>query len=178
MSMTTKRITAVAAAGAVLILAIWYVAIFRPQSNHLKAAHTAYASAEQQVDSLRSQVATLQALERQVPHDKAVLASLNQAIPSTPDLKDILDQLHSLAVSTGVELTSVAPSVSPNAASGGGISSITMTLSLSGTYPQVTNFLKGLTTMPRTVVINSVSIGGGSGGNLSTSLSTYIYYAA
>jgi type IV pilus assembly protein PilO len=177
-NMTTKRITAVAAVGAVLILAIWYLALFSPQSKNLKAAHKAYTAAEQQVNALRTQVAGLQALERQVPHDKAVLASLNQAIPSTPDLKDVLDQLHALAVSTGVELTSVGPSVSPNANSSGGISSITMTLNLTGTYPQVTNFLKGLTTMPRTVVINSVSIGGGSAGSLSTSLSTYIYYAA
>jgi Tfp pilus assembly protein PilO len=175
---STKRITAVAVAAAVVVLLIWYVALFRPQSRHLSAAHKAHAAAEALVQQRQQQIGELQSLVHQIPADDAKLSTLNAAVPTTPDLKDILDQLHGLATSTGCELTAVnpAPPATPGTSTSGP-QSIQVMMSVSGGYSQLMAFLTGLNHIPRTVVVDSASIGSSSAG-LQAQLTARIFYSA
>ena len=180
MTFTTRRIGAVAAAAAVVITLIWYVALFRPQSAHLKAAHAAYDQAAAQILQLDTQVATLQALERQIPADKTKLAALTTALPQSSDLQDALNQLHALATGTGVQLTAVNPSgdTGPTGSqTAGGVKAIKLSLSLTGPYPPMMAFISGLDSMTRTVVVDSASFSPAADGTLTTSLTTRIFYA-
>lgn len=172
----TKRISAVTAGAAVVLIVIWYMALFRPQSHHLTSAHKAYASAEAQINQLQQQADRLEALERQIPADNAKLSTLNSAVPSTPDLKDVLDQLHGLATSTGCQLTAVNPATPTTSGTAtAGPQSLQTTMTVTGSYPQLMSFMTGLTRIPRTVVVDSVSIGSASGG-LQAQLTTRIFY--
>jgi Tfp pilus assembly protein PilO len=171
------------AAGAALLLAvIWYMALFRPQSHHLSTAHAARAAAEAQVQSLNGQVAHLKALEKQIPQDTATLAVLKAAVPDTPDLPDALGQLHNAATSSGVQLSGVSPSSPPTSASAGGQQhsgppSINLSMTASGNYQQLTNFMTRLDGMARTVVIDTVSIGASTTSTLTANFSAQIFYA-
>ncbi len=186
MNMPTRRLFSLAAAAVVVLMFAWYLAIYRPSSAKINAAHKAYNAAAAQIKKLDAQVGSLQALEAQIPADKVKLASLDGALPTTPNLRALLDQLHALATSTGTQLTTVSPSpprpattsqaAAPNAAPSG-LQKISIIMSATGTYPQLTNFLSGLAGLQRSLVIESVSITSAQGGQLTSSMSTEVFYA-
>lgn len=192
MNMPTRRLFGLAAAAVLVLTAGWYLAVYRPASAKISAAHKAYAVAAGQIQKLDAQVASLQALEVQIPADKTRLATLDAALPTTPDLRALLDQLHALATSTGTQLTTVSPSppqpaianqsssTATSAKAGSsttGLQMIAITMSGTGTYQQLTSFLSGLAGLQRSLTIQSVSITAGNGGQLTVSLSTQVYFA-
>lgn len=183
MNMTTRRIGAVTAAAAVLLVLIWYAALLRPQTAHAKAAHTAYAAAQAKSAELQSQIATLQALLREVPADQARLVTLNAAVPARPALSDLLTQLHQDATATGVQLTAVTPAAPATSGSTagtalpGGAHSLAVPLSVTGTYPSLMSFLRRLTSMPRVAVVDGLSLSPTSGG-MTASLTVRVFYGA
>jgi type IV pilus assembly protein PilO len=190
MNSPTTRIGIAAGIAAVVLAAAWYIALFRPESHHLKAAHAAHAAAEAQVKTLDAQVTQLKALEKQIPQDRARLQVLKAAVPDTPDLPDALGQLHNAATQSGVTLSSVSPTPPPivapasaQSAAGGqppavGPQAISLTLSATGTYAQMMAFMRQLDTIARTVVINTVSLSSGTVGALTANFTTQIFYAA
>jgi Tfp pilus assembly protein PilO len=180
MNTTIKRISAVAGLAALVIVALWYFALFSPQAKDLSKAHKDHAAAEQKISQLQGQVVQLNALKSQIPADKAALSVLNAAVPSSPQLDNVLRQLHAAATASGITLSTVGPS-SPTAASTStasktsGTPSITLALSASGTYSQITAFLSQLARMPRTVVVSSLNIAG-SGTQLTAQITANIFY--
>lgn len=185
MNVSTRRITGVAAAAAVVLVLVWYVALFRPESHHLSSARQAYAAAEKQVSSLRQQVVSLEAIEKQIPADKARLAQLDAAVPHSPDLRGLLDQLHALATATGVVVTVVSPAAPSNSTSTGstaksslgGAQSTQVALTLDGSYQQMAAFLTGLSSMARSVVVDGANISSSRHG-LAAQLTTQIFYTS
>jgi Tfp pilus assembly protein PilO len=105
-----KRIGGLTAAAAIVLIAVWYLSLFRPQQHELAAAHRRDAAAAQQASQLQQQVTSLQALEREIPADSARLKTVDAALPHTEDLQDVFSQLHQAATTSGVQLTTVSPS--------------------------------------------------------------------
>ncbi|MGH9054517.1 MAG: type 4a pilus biogenesis protein PilO [Acidimicrobiales bacterium] len=180
MNVATRRIAAIAAGAAVVLLIIWYVAAWRPLSSQLHKAHVAHAAAQVKVQQLGSEVVTLQGLVKQVPADTARLAQLDANIPDTPQLDQALDQLHQVAVTSGVSLTTVGPSspaapAASGAAAPSGPPALTLTLSATGTQQQVMAFLASLATMPRTVVVDHLGLSGSN--QVTASISARIFYS-
>ena len=185
MTSTTSRIGIIAGGAALLLAVVWYLALFQPESHHLKAAHAARAAAEAQVQTLSGQVAQLKALEKRIPEDKARLTVLKAAVPDNPSLPDSLGQLHNAASESGITLSSVSPTPPPvGAAAAGGaqqataLPSITLSLTSTGSYQQLMSFMVRLDNMARTVVVNTVSVSGGNSNNLLTAnFTAEIFYA-
>jgi Tfp pilus assembly protein PilO len=183
MMTSTRKIVAIAAAGAVALILIWYVGLMRPQAHDLAAAHKAHAAAEQKVATLDSQLAGLRALVKQIPADRGRLGAFTAAVPDTPSLDTALNQLHQAATWAGVTLSGVSPSTpagttgsassSTQAAPGG--PAITLGLTATGSYPALTNFLRGLATMPRAVVVDNLSLTA-AGSQLSATINARIFY--
>jgi len=180
-TVSTKRIAMVAGAATIVVVFIWYVALFRPESHHLSQVRAQHAQIEHQIASLQQQVSSLKALEVKVPADRAELSALNSSVPSTPDLTDVLNQLHSLATASGLEVTSVNPALQAGAATAppapGALQSIQLTMVATGTYQQLTGFLTALATMPRSVVVDSLSVSTANQAQLTASLNAQIFYA-
>ena len=185
MTITTKRLGAVTAAAVIIITLIWYVALFRPESARISNAHKAYATATSKASDLQTQVGSLEALVRKVPADTARLAQVKAALPTSADIKDLLTELDGLAGRSGVQLTSLSPSVpSTTAASGaaasgaGGAQTISLPMSVTGSYPALMSFLTGLENLPRALVVTSISLSPGGASSMTASLSTKIFYAS
>jgi Tfp pilus assembly protein PilO len=186
MNTATRRISIVALAAALVIVAVWYLALFSPQSKKLASAHKAQAAAEQQVTQLQGQVTQLEALQKQIPADQKRFSALSAAIPDNAQLDSALRDLHSAAVSSGATLSSVTPSApstgaagsttTPAASQSGAVPSITLAMTASGDYGQLRSFLSNLYSMQRTLVINQLAIAG-TGNQLSASISAEIFYA-
>jgi len=160
----------------VLLSVIWYFALWSPESKSLKNAHAARAQAQAQVGTLQNQVIGLEALVRQIPYDQKELATLKTALPDNPDLADVLNQLKGIADSTGITLSSVSPSSPSISSSQSGPPSITLQLSITGSYAQTISFLEALVALPRATTIRNLSISGTTS-SLSTSMTAYIFYA-
>lgn len=179
MTTATRRIWAVAAGAALVLVLVWYLAAFRPQSHRLHNANATYTQTEQQIAQLRTKVKGLEALKTQVPHDKAELKRLTAAVPKGPDLKDVLDQLQTLAVTSGVQLTSVNPSMQPtpsNTSAAGSTQVVQLNLATNGSYPQLMSFVSGLAKLQRTVVVESTTIGSQASGALDATFNAEIFY--
>jgi Tfp pilus assembly protein PilO len=185
MMTSTRKIVAIAAAGAVALVLIWYMALMRPQAHDLAAAHKAHAAAEQKIATLDSQLAGLRTLVKQVPADRARLGTYTAAVPDTPSLDTALNQLQQAATGAGVTLSSVGPST-PAGTTGGSASSsqaapggpaITLSMTATGSYQELTTFLRQIASIPRALTVDSLSLaGGGSGSQLSANISARIFY--
>lgn len=181
MTISSRRLPLAAGIAALLLIAVWYFLLWAPQAKGLRAAHQAQATAEQQVAQLRSQEVRLRAILKQVPADKAELAILDAALPDTPRLDQALDLFHQAASATGVTLASLSPS-NPTINQGGAppgqrpsIPSITVTMNVQGSFDQIRAFLAALEALPRTVVVDKVSLTTGTGS--SANISARIFYA-
>ena len=178
MMTTNKRVPLIAAGAAVLLIVIWYLMLWSPQAKKLQAAHKAHAAAVQQVAHLQTQEGQLRQLVKQIPADNARFAQLEAAFPNNPQLDQALNLLQQAAAASGVSLSTVTPS-SPNSASStaakAGEPAISLTLSVRGNPAQVSSFLAALASLPRTVVVDSVSLASGS--NASATIQARIFYA-
>lgn len=186
MNSTTQRIGLATAAVALVLLVAWYFLLWSPQGHKLAAARTAHASAVAQVSQLHTQISSLQALEREIPADQAKLTRYTAAIPNTPQLAGAIHQIQAVASSAGVTMSSLSPSGPPTAVNGSvnaqklnGVPSLSFSIAVSGTYPQLMRFLTGLDSMQRTLVVNNLSLSGGSGPSqsLSASIQADVFFA-
>lgn len=174
---TNRRIPLIAGGAALLLVIIWYLMLWSPQVKNLKAAHKAHAAAVAKIANLQSQQGQLRALVKQIPADNARFAQLEAAFPNNPQLDQALNLLQQAAVESGVGVTTLTPTApgSGSTAAKAGEPSIALQMSVRGNPAQVTAFLAALDALPRTVVVESVSMA--SGASASTTIQARIFYA-
>ena len=181
---TGRRIQMIAFGAALLLVVAWYFLLWSPESKSLKSARKAHSAAVAQVGQLNSQVGSLQGLVKQIPQDDLKFAQLEQALPDNPELDQALNLLHQTAVQTGVTVSNLAPSTPAGAVANGtqasspqagGSPAITLGMTAQGTLGQVRNFLAALESMPRTLVVDKLTL---STGAISTAnITARIFYA-
>lgn len=158
------------AVGAVLILVLWYFFLWTPRSNDVNREKKRADQAETQRDELRTRIARLRALKRDEPLKRSQLESLRSAIPDDPALAQFLLQANDAANRSGIDFLSISPTA-PSAGAGatstpaaaGAPPSIKLTITASGGYFQVLDYMNLLDRLPRLVVIDSIQLGGPSG---------------
>lgn len=153
----SRKVLALAALGAVLVAGLWYVALWKPQSARLSAAHAREETAAGQNQQLRLAVARLQAAGDEAPELTSQLERLRVAVPDRPDLAQFLLDAPDAASAAGLDYLSVSPSP-PAEPEGGGPAEIAVAMELNGGYFQVLDFLNRLAELPRIVVVDGVSL--------------------
>jgi Tfp pilus assembly protein PilO len=175
-----KQLAMAVAGIAVLLVAVWYLALIRPESHKLKSAHAAYAAAQGQISTLDTQVLQLDNYKRELGPDQQALATFEKEIPDGPELSAAIRDIQGAASTAQVSLTSLSPTVpvaGAVATTVGGATVLPVSMTVSGSYASLLTFTNELTSMTRTLVINTVSLSG-SGSDLSDSLSADLFYAA
>jgi Tfp pilus assembly protein PilO len=147
----------IAAGAAVLIVIIWYVALYSPKNSDLSKAHADLTAAQGSQQNLKAQLSNLRGLESNRTKQQAVLQKLSAAVPPTPDLASFILQANDIATQSGVSWLQVSPGL-PSAASGGGPTSINLSMQLEGGFYQVYDYLNRLETLQRLVIVDSVNI--------------------
>jgi Tfp pilus assembly protein PilO len=173
----TRRLAVVSVIIAVVMVAAFYVAAWRPQSHHLSQANKALTAAQTKTQQLQSQVATLRGEQKLLPKYQQQLAALTAALPKTPALDQAVDQLNAVSQLSGVSIPAIAntAATSTSATTPGasqGPSSVTVTVSVDGTYPQIRAFIGLLSQTPRLFVVDAINLGGGSGGGSANGLNS------
>ncbi len=182
-----KRVIAIAVAASVVLVGIWYVAIFSHQSKSIHTANMAAAASNQQAATLRSQIQVLEREKADLPAATAKLTTLKAALPDNPELDKLIDQINEAAVKTGVDWQTLTPTkpatysaTSAQAVAGGfpgGMQAVTVGMQVNGTYPQVTAFVTKLMGISRLLDVDSVNLNGVGGAIKSTAqLTTQMFF--
>ncbi|HUY20925.1 MAG TPA: type 4a pilus biogenesis protein PilO [Acidimicrobiales bacterium] len=158
--LTRYRIPLFTALGALVVAIIVVAAWISPEGSKLSSLKAQQTQLQSQESHLRTELATLK-------HDKAHLATncaeltkdLTQ-VPGTPTVDDFFHQVTALAVAAGDPTTpSISVTQAPGAASA--VKIVAVNLSLTGTYGQMSSFLKGLDGFPRLFTVTSITVTGG-----------------
>jgi Tfp pilus assembly protein PilO len=178
-----RRVIAIGTAATFGLLAVWYLLLWSPQSASLKVARISASTALQNEASLKTQVAALQKQRIHLPALQAQLVQQQLAIPATPLIDKFLDQLNAAAIGSGVSVLSFSPTApvvaaratavtTPTTVAGAAkvtatttpavavaaspATSIGLTLSVSGSYPQLVDFINRLTRLPRLTIVDGI----------------------
>jgi len=155
--------------GTLVVALIVYSAWISPEGSHLARLRTQQTQLQTQEASLQAKIATLRKEKSQLGTDCQVLTQDQTEIPSAPDVDSFLQQITTLAVSSGDPNTpSISVTQATNAAAAAGVTPVTVSFTLQGTYGQMSSFLQGLDTFPRLFTVTAISVTGGpvaTGGN-------------
>lgn len=185
----TKKLSAATLAVIVALVAIWYVALWRPASRQLNAAQATVATHQAQVQQLSSQLAALRAKERQLPGEKAKLAALERAMPAKVSISQVIDEIYGVVLGSGVSWPSEsqtlqsATTAAPTPAKGKVATAATpdvvqLDLTVKGSYKQLMVMITALGALPRVAVVDSLSLSGGSSASkkLTATLQARVFY--
>jgi Tfp pilus assembly protein PilO len=204
--MTKSRQWAIGTALAVLLVLVAGVLLLvqprRSEAASLKEQTTAQQAANV---ALEQKISTLKAQQQDLPRQQARLAQIRQQLPEGPNLPSLVRSMTDVASATGVDLISLAPAVpealtQPAAAATSataapvtpdsaptvtaGVQQITVTVSVTGTYAELTQFLGRVENLQRSMLVGEVKVaapqnGGAtaSAGELQLDLTTRVFMA-
>jgi Tfp pilus assembly protein PilO len=180
-----RKVLLLGGAGMLAMIAIWYVALFSPQSSALSKANQRLDAARLRQTELRAQYHSLQLAKTASASLQAQIDALKLAVPEKPELASFIEATNAAADAAGVAFTTIAPTPPAGAAATtagakaaaapAGLSELRLSLSVSGTYFQVVDFMNRLNAMPRVVVIDTVNLAGDKSGKISAQLSARMF---
>ena len=135
-----------------LILVVAYLVVWRPHGAELADVKTTR-------DAMTEDLAALNAASAaRTPSTDAIdTGVLEAAIPSTPDLPNILRQLQQIAGEAGVDQTTVSPALPATNGSAPG-AAIAITISVAGPKLNIDDYVHRLSTLERLFVVDKLSV--------------------
>jgi Tfp pilus assembly protein PilO len=185
-----RKILLAAALAAVVVAVGWYTFLWKPTSAHLQATRAAAVASQDQLGSLRSRAAALEAERRRIPEEETKVAALEASVPRSPEVAPALRELASIERASGVLIQSESQSL-PTSSTGTGTSGaassapvldqVQLGLVVQGDYRQLMSFLGRLGRLPRATVVQSVDISTGGGvqsgpGALTATVQALVFY--
>jgi type IV pilus assembly protein PilO len=123
------------------------------------------SDAQDQLDQARSEQVTLEAqrsavqdAKDQAPEARATIADVDRQVPPTADESGLILLLQNAADTAGVDISSFSPGT-PTFDPTTGLSTIPVTISATGTYFDVTEFMYRIETLPRAAKVTQISLG-------------------
>jgi len=143
------------AVAALLVLVAFFLVL--PKMGQVKDANAALEQAAIQQSTLASQLAALKQAEAEGPKNRETIRKVEQAIPPTVDQQGFILLLQNAAIQSSVDLFTLTPST-PVFDSATGLSTVSNTLSVRGSYFALTEFLFRIETLPRAAKVTSVNL--------------------
>jgi Tfp pilus assembly protein PilO len=152
-----QRAPLFAAVGAALVAILLIVVFLLPKMGQVSTANEDLAAAQAQQQTLETQKGALEDLKAEAPQNKQTIKDVEGKIPPTADEAGLIQLINKAALSSGLDLTTLAPSP-PTFDDATGLSTIVMAMSASGTYNEVTEFAYRIETLPRAAKITSLAL--------------------
>ncbi len=144
--------------GALLLLAgVWYFAWWSPEGHKLASVQQQQLVEQQRVDQLQTSLNILEHENSIVRRYRSFLTFFGSEVPVQPEQGQLVYELGKLERADNVQLTSIDVSTTTPAASGQALSTIPITMSVTGPHSNVMRFLSDLYQLPRLVTIQSVA---------------------
>ena len=159
--MDNPRAPLFAAIGVALVVVLGIVLLVLPKMGQVSTAKDEYTAAVSKGQSLSTQVRALEDTKNEAPQNQAIIDQVHRAIPPTVDEAGLALLLHNAALDAGFDLTNLGFSVALDDTTG--LSVITVSVSATGTYNDVTQFSYAIETLPRAAKITSLVLTPGAG---------------
>jgi Tfp pilus assembly protein PilO len=153
----SRRGPIIAAAVAVALAVIAVVVLVLPKMGQVSDTKDQLEQAKVQEDSLRATLQSLQDAEASAPQTKQEIQQLDNQVPPTADLPALIRLLRQAADSAAVDFFTVTPGT-PAADTTGSFSVIPSSITVTGKYFSLDEFLFRLETLPRAAKVTNVSI--------------------
>ena len=167
--MTGRRAPIIAGIVMAVIAVLAFLFVVSPKRAEVSEAQGKLDDARAKEITLESQKASLEQAKAEAPTNRKIIRQVEQQLPPTADPQGFILLLENASVKAGVDLSQT--SVGNPLPGATGVTSIPITMSLSGTYFALDEFLFQLETLPRAAKVSSVSLapGGGDTGATTTS---------
>lgn len=142
----------------VAVLAVVFLVL--PKMREVSSTQEQLAEAETIQSGLRNQLASLREAEAQAPEVRRQIAQLANQVPPTADLPALLRLLTQAADGSAVDFLTVSPQ-NPIADASGQFSTVPASISVTGGYFALDEFLFRLETLPRAAKVLSISVSPG-----------------
>jgi Tfp pilus assembly protein PilO len=143
--------------GVVAVLALTIFFLVLPKMNQVSSANDQLAQAESQEGTLRSQLAALQQAQQDAPEARETIRRVDQAIPPTVDQQGFILLLQNAADQAGVDLFTITPG-GPTPDPATGLTVIDNSVTVTGSYFAITEFLFDIETLPRAAKVSSLTL--------------------
>jgi type IV pilus assembly protein PilO len=140
----------------VLLAAGYYFLFLRPLLNTLDERAQERADKQAQLANLQQQVAELEAVRENSAEIERQLLELSKRIPTQPEIPTLVVQVEEIADAAGVTQLSIEPGDVEPPPGGGDFSVVPVTMSFTGTYEQMQDFLLRTRNLARLVTVRSV----------------------
>lgn len=169
-----RRISLILVLAILLVTVGWWFLLISPRNEKIGDLQNQYTAALDSEQRLRVQIRQLQDIrDREVEYVSAV-GRLDALIPERPHLEEFIEQVHALALSTGVELQTLTPSLPEVVSAETELRHITVSVQIEGQFFEILGFLFGLSDMERLVRVDAVSLASSSEEGQGTVLSAGI----
>jgi Tfp pilus assembly protein PilO len=150
-----KRGPVVAALVGAGVIVLLVVGLILPKAAQVRNRQSDTAAAKSQESALRVELAQLDQAALEAGDDREDLAGLEALVPPTADLPGLIRLINTAAAESKVSFLSMSPgSPSPST----GISAIPTTITITGGYFSVDQFLYRLETLPRISKVTALAI--------------------
>jgi Tfp pilus assembly protein PilO len=141
-----------------VVLAVGLVAgLILPKASQVRARQSEVEKATQEEGTLRVQLQTLEAAAKDAPKDRKSLKNLQQLVPPTADLPELIRLLNTSSDEAGVDWLTVAPG-QPLLSTSGTYSVVPVQITVVGGFFAVDQYLFLLEELERVSRIESIAI--------------------
>lgn len=149
----------VGAVAAVLVLLLVFFLVL-PKMGQVSDSQEALQAAQLEQSSLESQLQALEQAEVEAPEARKVIEDVDRKIPPTADLPGLILLLNHAATQASVALLTITPAApTPDPATG--LSTINVTITATGSYFAITEFLFNIETLPRAAKVLTLTLAPG-----------------
>lgn len=143
---------------AVLLTVGWWFLLISPRNAKIDESHRSLESARDEEALLRTRIRSLEEIRDSEVEYLAALGRMETMIPERPLLEEFIDQINSLADSTGILLRSMSPSVPAAAPDGSELREISVNVQAEGQFFDVVGFMFGLLELDRLVRVDGIAV--------------------
>ncbi len=152
-----RRVLLFGALVAILLAVGWYFLLISPIQSEIADTQAELESLRQQELILQTELNRLRRIKDAELQYTTAVSELNTAIPPTPELGSLIDQLEILAEASGVAWRN-ASYTDPGDESDTGVREIGVNVSVSGQYFQILGYLYGIADLDRLVRVDGLNI--------------------
>jgi Tfp pilus assembly protein PilO len=153
-----RRTSLIVVLAILLVTVGWWLFLISPRNEKIGDLENQYSAALDLEQRLRVQIRQLQDIrDREVEYVSAV-GRLDALIPERPHLDEFIEQIHALALSTGVDLQTLTPSLPEVVSAETELRHITVSVQIEGQFFEILGFLFGLSDMERLVRVDAVAL--------------------
>ena len=154
--MSGRRTPMIAGIVMAALVIIAFLFVVSPKRAQVSEAEATLEAARADELTLRAQVASLRQSEAQAPANRKLIRQVEQQLPPTADPQGFILLLKNAADKAGVDLTQ--QTIGVPTAGANGVTTIPITISLTGTYFSQDEYLFQLETLPRAAKVVTVSL--------------------